>query len=575
MEVRSMRMRFAALLIWIPFLALLGGCALGVVPTPRPTATLVSTVAPPTATVIPPAALAGSELLGAPGVQAACDAPPEAVLTCTEPATRPLLEVQAPASSYARWRLYWDAAQSALTGDETLLLEMERTSTLAPNLYLVARDGTRTGVSLAGFWQEGASAVAVPLREVHGEDEVLPDFAQINEIQIVFEWADMEGTLALHSVRFVPVWEEPVTLGDDARDQAAKVQAPEGFTVTPIAAGLASITQIDFTPAGEMLVSLQNGRIWWYADHDGDGRYDTRRLYATGFTEVVGLLYEPRGGAVWVGGRGRLVRTLDADGNGAADLREVRLEGLPWGRHQNNGLAWNPMPDPFTGEAGGTWLYFGLGSTGDLDAGGALNATILRFPRTGQTSADLQVVSRGNRNTYALVWAQVPVDLAQPDGERAWQLFASENGPDFNDAPDEVNHIRWGHDYGFPDQFGPVAEPAAEGAPYSGPVYAVTPHASADGIAYVSNQGWPAEYRTLYVALFGEVFSPAPVGHIVERVALHSETTPGGELTYRGEPSTFLSGLDRPLPLTTDPGGDLIVGDYATGVIYRVDYTGE
>ncbi len=27
-------------------------------------------------------------------------------------------------------------------------------------------------------------------------------------------------------------------------------------------------------------------------------------------------------------------------------------------------------------------------------------------------------------------------------------------------------------------------------------------------------------------------------------------------------------GLDRPLPLTVDPAGDLVVGDYATGVVY-------
>jgi len=135
-----------------------------------------------------------------------------------------------------------------------------------------------------------------------------------------------------------------------------------------------------------------------------------------------------------------------------------------------------------------------------------------------------------------------------------------------------VNHIRWGKHYGFPDQFGPVDDPAAEGTPYSGPVYPVTPHASADGIAYIDHPDWPAEYRTLYVALFGEVFSPTPVGHTVERVRLRAVTTPDGSITYRGEPSDFITGLDRPLPLATGPNGDLVVGDYATGVVYQVIY---
>jgi glucose/arabinose dehydrogenase len=165
--------------------------------------------------------------------------------------------------------------------------------------------------------------------------------------------------------------------------------------------------------------------------------------------------------------------------------------------------------------------------------------------------------------------------LSQPDGPCAWQLFASENGPDFNDAPDEVNHIRWGHHYGFPEQFGPIGEGEAEGEPYSGPVYPATAHASANGLAYVNHPDWPAQYRALYVSLFGEVFNPIPVGHIVERVTLRSETTPSGELTYRGDPTPFITGLDRPLPLVSTPAGNLVVGDYATGIVYEVFYTGE
>ena len=209
----------------------------------------------------------------------------------------------------------------------------------------------------------------------------------------------------------------------------------------------------------------------------------------------------------------------------------------------------------------------------DLEVGGDLNATVLRFPRDGKGQEDLEVVSRGNRNAYDVVFAPVPVDLAAPDGATAWQLFASENGPDFNDAPDEVNHVRWGLDFGFPDQFGMVTDPAAEGKPYSSPVYPALAHTSADGIAYISNPAWPLEYRTLYVTLFGEVFSPLPVGHIVERVALTAVEADGG-VTYRGEPSEFVGGMDRPLPLVAAPDGNLVVGDYATGLIYRISYAG-
>ncbi len=199
---------------------------------------------------------------------------------------------------------------------------------------------------------------------------------------------------------------------------------------------------------------------------------------------------------------------------------------------------------------------------------------MLRFRAVGQGLGDVEVVSRGNRNAYDVVWAPVPVDLADRTGRRPGSYSPARTAP-ISTTPDEVNHILWQRHYGFPEQFGPVEPPSVEGKPYTGPVYAVTPHASADGVAYIANPRWPAAYRTLYVALFGEVFHPTPVGHTVERVVLRQETLPDGALTYRGEPSDFVIGLDRPLPLTVDPAGDLVVGDYATGVVYAVRYAGE
>ena len=468
-----------------------------------------------TPTLPPPVALVDAELLGARGVSAACDHPPDAEMTCSDETTQPQMAVNVNASTYARWSLKWEDRVSApLTGDETLALDVHMAGDLRPNLYLVEREGERFPVNLRRFGlREGTQTVHVPLREVKDEDGNTPDFANLGEVQVVFEWSDMAGELAIDRLRFESVWEEPVAVSGAARDLAAGLQVPPGFVVEAVADNLREMTQIQYTPDGDMLVSLQNGRIWWYSDTDGDGVYDTRRFYITGFTEVVGLLHDPLEGDVWIGGRGQLYRTLDSDGNGVADVRELRFDGLPWGRHQNNGLDWNPDPDPFTGEPGRHWIYFGLGATGDLEIGGDLNATVLRFPRDGQGQEDVEVVSRGNRNAYGVLWVDVPVDLAEPDGDRHWQLFASENGPDFHDDPDEVNHIRWGHHYGFPEQFGLVEPDEVDGEPFTGPVYPVLAHTSANALAYIHNPDWPAEYRTLYVSLFGEVFSPIPVGH--------------------------------------------------------------
>lgn len=545
--------------------------------TPAPTPTLITPPAPAaTPTPPPPVNRIDQELLGAAGVTASCDHPAEAQLTCeNEASATPQFHVTINAATYARWSIHFADLSTPLTGDETLYVAAEQAGNLSPNLYLVERSGQRVPVALARYGlTEGAHDLFIPLREIKTDEDVTPNFAEVVEVQIVFEWADMSGVLTLHHLQFRSVWQEAVAPAARAQSLAAALTVPAGFAVTAVADQVREMTQFDFDQDGALWVSQQNGRIWRYTDTNHDGVYDQRLLYGAGFGEVVGLLTDPVDGAVWIGGRGRLLQTLDSDGNGVVDTRTVRLDGLPWGRHQNNGMVWNPDPDPFTGEPAHHWIYFGLGSIDDLEVGGPWNAAVLRFPRDGQGEDDLQIVSQGNRNPYMLVWAPVPVDLTQPDGPFAWQLFAGENGPDFNDAPDEINHIRWQHHYGFPEQFGPVAADAVDGEPYSGPVYAVAAHASASGLAYISNPAWPPAYRTLYVSLFGQVFSQESVGHTVERVTLTTVEEKTG-VTYRGEPTTFVAGLDRPLPMLATPGGDLLVGDYATGVIYAVKYVGE
>lgn len=529
--------------------------------------------------------LPNQELLRQPGVTFACDSAEGVDFDCTTVDGLPKLTVAVDGSGFARWLLRVDIVEEGLTGDETLLIQARQQGDLLPNLYLVEQSGRRVAVPLRqyGFSADDSGRVqqiAVPLREIRDDNDEWPTFAAVNEVQLVFEWAAMAGDLEIMSLQFADRWQQTVPRTAQATTLAAGLVLPTGFRATAIADQAHAVTQLVFTPAASpwgatLWVSTQSGRIWRYIDLDADGVYDERLLYATGFDEVVGLLPDPVDGAVWVGGRGLLIRTLDSDGDGVADVRETRLSGLPWGRHQNNGMVWNPVTDPFTGEPAHHWIYFGLGSTEDLEVGGEWNAQVLRFPRDGQGAADLETVSRGNRNPYMVIWAPVPVDPAQPDGATAWQLFAAENGPDFNDAPDEVNHIRWLHDYGFPDQFGPVdtTTGAVDGEPYSGPVYPVAAHASASGLAYVTNPAWPPAYRTLYVSLFGQVFGEGVVGHTVERITLEPVAS-ATDMTYRGIPSVFMANLDRPLPLTTAPDGGLVVGDYATGVIYRVDYVG-
>ncbi|MEZ4582098.1 MAG: hypothetical protein R3A10_10760 [Caldilineaceae bacterium] len=182
------------------------------------------------------------------------------------------------------------------------------------------------------------------------------------------------------------------------------------------------------------------------------------------------------------------------------------------------------------------------------------------------------MVSRGNRNPYMVTWAPVPVDLADPAGPTAWQLFASENGP-----TSTARRTRSATSAGAMTTAFRAGSARWRTRPRTALRTAARSirlaHASASGLAYVNNPDWPAQYRTLYVSLFGQVFSPDVVGHLVEGVTLAQVETATGP-TYRGEPFDFITGLDRPLPMAIAPDGNLVVGDYAMGVLYHVAYAG-
>lgn len=504
-------------------------------------------------------------------LQPVCDQSGSATITCLRDGNIETIATTTNASDFTRWRLSWgQSEEGGLNGSETLHVRLRSQGDLAPRLYLL--DGTDRRISTPISFSkttDGWQDLHMPLAEIQDDEGNLLDYADIRELEFVFEWADMDGEIEIEALQFKSIWSESMTLAEDSQRLADSLILPPDFVALAAVDGFSTMTQIQVIDTETALISQQNGRVWRLRDTNSDQIWDERTLYFSGLNEIVGLLHDPEDDSVWVGGRGQLYRLSDNDGNGVVDQAELRVNGLPWGRHQNNGLAWNPDPDPFTGEAGRTWIYFGLGSTEDLEIGGELNATVLRFPKDGQSQDDLEVVSFGNRNAYDVVWGQVEAD----GGE--WHLFASENGPDFNDAPDEVNHIRWQHHYGFPVEFGVNFEQPAttvDNLPYAGSLYDVTPHASASGLAYVTNPEWPESYRGLYVSLFGQVFDEAIVGHTVEHIKLTPFETETGQ-TFRGEPITFIEGLERPLPMTTDEQGNLIVGDYATGVVYRVVYT--
>ncbi len=185
------------------------------------------------------------------------------------------------------------------------------------------------------------------------------------------------------------------------------------------------------------------------------------------------------------------------------------------------------------------------------------------------------VFATGLRNSVGFAWHPATGDL-----------WATDNGGDGlgdNVPPDEINIIKAGADYGWPDCYGngipnpwgPEARTDRCGST-AAPEVALQAHSAPLGIAFYTGQQYPASFvNHALVAFHGSWNRNEPTGYKVVRVRASSGRAAGVE--------DFLWGfLDlntrttsgRPVHAITGSDGAVYVSDDATGNIYKVAYTG-
>jgi len=370
----------------------------------------------------------------------------------------------------------------------------------------------------------------------------------------------------------------------------ARPVVPQGYKIEAIATDMRIPRQTLVLPNGDILVAEGTGgsapplrpkdiiagyikslgksdvkggnRLTLLRDADGDGTYETKVTFADNLNAPYGLALVD--GAIYVANQDALVRFDYRDGQAEASGPPTTLTALPSAINHH----WTKA---MTASADGRFLYVGIGSNSNITERG-MEAEVDRamvWQIDVKTGAHKPYAS-GLRNPTALA--------IQPGSGQLWAVVneRDEIGP--NLVPDYLTSVQEGGFYGWPYSYwGQNVDPRAQPqdpeqvAAAIRPDYALGSHVAALGVAFSQPEMGPEFADGVFVGEHGSWNRNEPVGYKVIFV-------PFRDGKPAGDPIDFATGFlnedgdarGRPVGVTVDPRGALIVADDLSNTIWRV-----
>ncbi|SDS96483.1 Glucose/arabinose dehydrogenase, beta-propeller fold [Halopseudomonas litoralis] len=380
---------------------------------------------------------------------------------------------------------------------------------------------------------------------------------------------------------------DPSEWGDDVPT------VPEGFTVTAIATDLKIPRQTLVLPNGDILVAEGRGgnakplkpkdviagkikaqgntqvesgnRLTLLRDSDGDGAYEEQTVFAENLNAPYGLALVDNN--LYVANQDALVRFDYEEGQTQASGPPEKVTDLPSAINHH----WTKA---MTASEDGRFLYVGIGSNSNITERG-MDAEVNRA-EVWQIDAETGLhkpYATGLRNPTALAM--------QPGTGVLWSVVneRDELGPDL--VPDYLTSVQEGGFYGWPYSYwGQNVDPRVKPedpekvASAIVPDYALGSHVAALGLDFSSAAMGPEYADGVFIGEHGSWNRSNPVGYKVIFVPFSNGRPSGPPVDFVYDFRTEEGKTrGRPVGVTVDPEGALIVADDLANTIWRVTPT--
>ena len=376
---------------------------------------------------------------------------------------------------------------------------------------------------------------------------------------------------------------EPAAWGD------RRPTVPAGWTIKSIATDLKVPRQSLVLPNGDILVAEGKGggapalkpkdfiaglikargntavkggdQLTLLRDADGDGSYEGRWVYAKDLNAPYGLALV--GNKLYVANQDELVRFDYVAGQTQASAAPVSVTKLPSAvnHHWTKALA---------ADAEGRYLYVGIGSNSNVgERGMAIEENRAVVWQIDASTGATRTFVTGIRNPTALAF--------EPSSRQLWAVVneRDELGPDL--VPDYLTSVKEGAFYGWPYAYwGPNVDRRVQPQDDEKvqatvrPDFALPSHSAPLGLSFVQ-PGFAAPFAEgAFIGLHGSWNRNPPVGYKVVFVPFANGRPSGPAVDFVTGFQSDGKTMGRPVGVTVDPKGALIVADDLSNTVWRV-----